>query len=396
MLNEWMRKAGRGAARTLGRRGVALGIALGVALGTATGSATGAETGVTDGTILLGQSAAFSGPARQLGEDMRNGALAYFQGVNERGGVNGRRIELKSRDDGYEADRAAKNTRDLIEGDRVFALFGYVGTPTSNASLPIFTEARVPFVGAFTGANSLRAPLNRYVFNVRASYFDETERIVEQLVTTGIRKIAVFHQNDAYGLAGLEGVVRAMDKRGLKVSSIGKVERNSTDVAAAAKTLLADQPDAIVQISAYASCAALIKEMKKAGYTGQFHNVSFVGSKALADALGKEGLGVAVSQVVPFPWSAVLPVQREYAQAMKKAGQEMNFGTMEGFIAAKVMTEALRRAGKDLTREKLIAAFESMRDYDLGGFTVSFSPTNHNGSKFVEMTIIGANGRFVK
>lgn len=381
MLKQWARRAG---------------VCASLAMSVMGGPAAAAETGVSESSILLGQSAAFSGPAKQLGEDMRAGALAYFQGVNERGGVNGRRIELKSKDDGYEADRAAKNTRELIEADRIFALFGYVGTPTSNASLPIFTEAKVPFVGAFTGANSLRTPLNRYVFNVRASYFDETERIVEQLVTTGIRKIAVFHQNDAYGLAGLEGVVRAMDKRGLKVSSIGKVERNSTDVAAAAKTLLADQPDAIVQISAYASCAALIKEMKKAGYTGQFHNVSFVGSKALADALGRDGMGVAISQVVPFPWSEVLPIQREYTQAMKKAGKELNFGTMEGFIAAKVMTEGLRRAGKDLTREKLIAAFESMRDYDLGGFTVSFGPTNHNGSKFVEMTIIGGNGRFVK
>ena len=356
-----------------------------------------ADVGVTDSTVVIGQSAAFSGPAMQLGRDMNLGARTYFQSVNERGGVFGRKIELRTKDDGYEAARAAQNTKEFIEQDRVFALFGYVGTPTSNAALPIFTSARVPFVGPLTGANSLRDPFNRYVFNIRASYFDETERIVEQLVTVGITKIAVFYQNDAYGKAGLEGVTQALAKRNLKVATTATVERNSADVTAAGQVLTQADPAAIVQISAYASCAALIKQMKKGGYTGQFINVSFVGSKALADTLGADGRGVVISQVMPFPYSKVLAIQREYAQAMGKAdGGAVNFGTMEGFIAAKVFTEALRRAGSDPTREKLVNALESMRDYDIGGFAVNFSPSNHSGSKLVELTMIGADGVFLK
>lgn len=357
----------------------------------------GAETGVTDKTIVIGQSAAFSGPNAQLGNDMNLGARTYFQQVNERGGVFGRKIELRTRDDGYEPDRAKQNTIDFIRKDDVFALFGYVGTPTANAANPVFTEARVPFIGAFTGANSLREPFNRNIFNVRASYFDETERIVDQLVTTGVKNIAVFYQNDAYGKAGLEGMTRAMTRRNLKIAALATVERNSTEVAAAVKALSTANPQAIVQISAYSSCAALIKEMKKGGYTGQFVNVSFVGSKALANALGKEGAGVMITQVMPFPWSEVSPLQREYLSSMKKSGvPEMSFGSVEGFVAAKVFVEGLRRAGQDLTREKLVAALETMRDFDLGGYTVSFSPTNHNGSRFVEITMIGSNGKFVK
>ena len=168
-------------------------------------SALHAEPGVTPTSILIGQSAAFSGAASELGTEMRTGAAAYFRVVNAAGGVHGRKIEMRSLDDGYESDRAAANTKKLID-DGVFLLFGYVGTPTSNASKPIFTAARVPFVGPFTGAESLRTPLNRYIFNVRASYFDETEKIVGQMTGQALDKIAVFYQNDDYGKAGLAGV----------------------------------------------------------------------------------------------------------------------------------------------------------------------------------------------
>src|SRR5438552_17766378 len=199
---------------------------LGGILAAATVLAAGAEPGITATTILIGQSAAFSGPASELGNEMRAGALAYFQQINAAGGINGRKIELRSLDDGYESDRAAANTKKLIE-DGVFLLFGYVGTPTSNASKPIFTAARVPFVGPFTGAESLRNPLNRYIFNIRASYFDETDKIVGQLTGQTLDRIAVFFQNDDYGKAGLTGVERAMQKRGLNIVATGTVERNA-------------------------------------------------------------------------------------------------------------------------------------------------------------------------
>jgi ABC-type branched-subunit amino acid transport system substrate-binding protein len=356
-----------------------------------------AETGVTPTTIVIGQSAAFSGPAQALGNDMRAGALAYFQSVNAAGGINGRKIELRTLDDGYEPDRAAANTKKLID-DGVFLLFGYVGTPTSNASKPIFTAARVPFVGPFTGAESLRNPVNRYIFNVRASYFDETEKIIGQLVGQTLDRIAVFYQNDDYGKAGLAGVERAMQKRNLKIVATGTVERNTVDVAAAVAAIGKTDPQAVVMISAYKSVAAFIKAMRAAGHSPQFMNVSFVGSKALAQESGPAGRGVGITQVVPFPWNVATPVVKEYQQLYTASSKkdDYSFTSLEGFLSAKVLVEGLRRAGPDLTREKFIAAMENMRDVDVGGFLISFSPTNHSGSKFVELTVIGKDERFLR
>jgi len=370
-------------------------LACALALGLATSAACAQPVpGVTSSSILLGESAAFTGPAQQLGIQMRDGMMLWFNHVNAQGGVHGRTIRLVTRDDGYESDRAAENTRKLIEADRVFALVGYVGTPTSKASLPVFTKAKVPFVGPFTGAELLRTPLNPYVFNVRASYYNETDAIVEQLLTTGSKRFAVFYQNDSYGLAGLTGVQIAVRKRGGEIVATGTVERNTVDVAKAIKAILPKRPDAVIMISAYKSIAAFIKTAKTDGYDGQFYNVSFVGSTALANELGTEGVGVAISQVVPFPWSLSVPVVEEFNKLAKKAKVDVNFSSLEGFLVAKVSVEGLRRAGRNLTRERFMNALESMHDVDFGGFAVSYSPTNHNGSMYVDLTIIGRDGGF--
>lgn len=352
--------------------------------------------GVTDSQVVLGQSVALSGPAEQLGKDMQLGANLYFDALNAKGGVNGRKIVLKTLDDGYDPPRAAANTRKLIDEEKVFALFGYVGTPTSAASLPIFTEAKVPFVGAFTGAELLRQPFNRYIFNVRASYFDETESIVQHLTAMSIDRIAVFYQNDAYGQAGLAGVERALKRRNLEVTGKGTVERNTVEVKKAVQEMLKAKPLAVVMIGAYKGCAAFILEMKKAGANPTYWNVSFVGSKALAKELDKEGRGIQISQVVPFPWDVTVPVVKEYRTLLHEAKGEPGFGTLEGFLAAKVMVEGLRRAGRKLDRESFIRAMETMGDYDAGGFRVSYGPENHNGSKFVDLTIISKDQRFVR
>jgi len=361
----------------------------------ALGATLASAQGVTESQVVLGQSVALTGPAQQLGLDMQMGANLYFNQVNARGGVNGRKIVLKTLDDGYESTRAAENTKKLI-GDGVFALFGYVGTPTSAASMPIFTEAKVPFVGPFTGAESLRNPVNRYIFNVRASYYDETEAIVQHLTAMSVNKIAIFYQNDAYGQAGLAGVERALKKRNMELMAKGTHERNTVDVKAAVDTMVKAQPQAIIMISAYKSCAAFIKAMKSAGSNPTFWNVSFVGSKALAKELDKEGRGVQISQVVPFPWDNSVPVVKEYGKAMDEAKAERGFGTLEGFIAAKVMVEGLRRAGKKLDREGFVKAMESIQEFDVGGFKVSYGPTNHSGSQFVDLTIISRDQRFVR
>jgi ABC-type branched-subunit amino acid transport system substrate-binding protein len=360
-------------------------------------SSAAAEVGVTNDKIVLGQAAVFSGPAAQLGIQVRDGILSYFNYVNERGGVNGRKLELVTEDDGYDPAKAPAASKKLIEEKKVFGLLGYVGTPTGVVHLPVVTAAKVPLVGMFTGAEALRVPFNRYVFHVRASYYDETEKIVEQVLSTGGKKIAVFYQDDAYGQAGLKGVDIAMTKRGLKIAVLGAFERNTIKVENAVKTINGAQPDAVVMIGAYTACAEFIRQMRKAGSGATFYNVSFVGSKALANALGPEGVGVAISQVVPFPWGSAVPVVKEYQQLAVKSGyKDFDFGAMEGFLMAKVFVEGLRRAGKNLTREGFIDALEKMQDVDVGGFYISYSPKNHAGSKFVDLTIIARDGKFLR
>ncbi|MDQ2927720.1 MAG: ABC transporter substrate-binding protein [Pseudomonadota bacterium] len=351
--------------------------------------------------IVLGQSAAFSGPASALGEQFRIGAQLLFEGINRRGGINGRTIELLSLDDGYEPDRCAENTRKLIDRG-VFALFGYVGTPTGLAALPLATAARVPWIAPFTGAEALRTPFNRYAFHVRASYFDETAAIVKQIVSVGIKRVGVFYQNDSYGKAGLDGVTRAMKSLGLEPASFGTVERNTVEVDAAVKSIMAVKPDAIVQISAYKSCAAFIRAARKAGFNGfnkRFYNVSFVGTAALAKELGADARGVIVSQVMPYPYAPLTLLAGEYLSAGKAslgAKLDPNYSSMEGFVAAKTVVEGLRRGGNNATSENLIAGLESMHEFNLGGFFVDFSPQKHTGSKYVDLVILTAEGRVLR
>lgn len=349
--------------------------------------------GVTGNTILLGESAAFSGPAAKLGEAMREGATAYFNEINRQGGVYGRQIKLVSLDDGYEPDRAVANTKALIDDKKVFALFGYVGTPTSYAVKPLVDAARIPFFAPFTGAQGLRAPVDRYIFNIRAGYFDETESLVDWLAYKHQTRIAVFYQDDAYGQAGLAGVTRAMDKRHLKIIASGTVERNTVDVDDAVKTIGKAHPDAVILISAYKSCAAFIKKLSVTNPDTVFMNVSFVGSEALASELGDAGDGVIISQVVPYYHDLAYDVTTEFKKvlALEFPKSTASFNNLEGYIAAKAFVEGLQRAGQDLTREKFIAALESFRNVDFGGFPLSFSATDHNGSKLVVLTMITGN-----
>jgi branched-chain amino acid transport system substrate-binding protein len=346
------------------------------------------------GRIIIGQSAAFSGPAAQLGLQMNRGARVYFDALNASGGVNGHTIELKTLDDGYEPDRCKANTEKLIRED-VFALFGYVGTPTCLAALPLVNEAKIPFFGPFTGAEALRDPFSKVVFHVRASYYDETGLIVKQLTTLGLKKIAVFYQDDAYGKAGLEGVKRALKPLNLEPVALGTVQRNTVDVAKAVSEIVAKSPDAVVQIGAYKSCAAFIREARKAGYGGTFFHVLFVGTQALADELGKTGRGIIVSQVMPFPFSTTTAISREYLDAVHKAGPDAqpNYSSMEGYLAAKVFAEGLKRAGRSPTREGLITGLESMQNVSFGGFQVDFGPHDHVASNFVDLSMLTEDGK---
>ena len=351
----------------------------------------------TDSVIVLGQSAPLTGPAAQLGIQFRDGAKLYFNQVNAKGGINGRTIELRTLDDGYEPVKTVENTKKFLD-DEVFALFGYIGTPTSVAALPLATAAKTPFFAPFTGAQVLREPFNRYAIHIRASYFDETAAIVRQAAAVAIKKFSVFYQNDAYGKAGLEGVERALKTLSLPMTSLGTVERNSVDVKKAVADILAKQPEAIVQIGAYKSCAAFIREARAAGFGGTFYNVSFVGTQALLTELGKEARGVVVSQVMPYPYSPSTPIAGEFLEALKAASVTnkdltANYSSMEGFVAAKVFAEALRRAGRSATRESFITAVESMQNFQMGGFSVNFGSNQHTASKYVDLSVLTDDGR---
>ncbi|RYX96392.1 MAG: ABC transporter permease [Comamonadaceae bacterium] len=343
--------------------------------------------------IVVGQSAPFTGPAAQLGIQFYQGAKLYFDALNAQGGVNRRTIEIRNIDDGYEPDRCVENTRKLIADD-VFALFGYIGTPTSVAALPLANKDRVPFFAPFTGAMALRTPLHKNVFHLRASYNDETALIVKNLTGLGLKKIAVFYQNDAYGKAGLDGTTLALEAQQLKPVALATVERNSVEVAAAVKTIMAAGPDAVVQIGAYKACAAFIRAARKAGYGGTFYNVSFVGTQALADELGKDGAGVVVSQVMPSPYNPARAIAREFVDAVKSGKDvQANFSSMEGYLAAKVFAEGLKRAGAKPARDSFIAGLEGLGTQSFGGFAVSFAPNDHVASHFVELSMLTGDGR---
>jgi ABC-type branched-subunit amino acid transport system substrate-binding protein len=359
-----------------------------------------AEPGITDSTITLGMSSPFTGPNGVYGVDMRQVIQTYFAQVNKGGGVNGRKIDLVALDDGYETDRTVANTKTLIGDKRVFALLAFYGSsPTTEAMNTVFGPARVPLVGTISGAGTLREPIAKnpngnYMFNVRASYADETEAIINQLVSLGLKNIAVFYQNDGFGKSGLEGVTASLKKHNLAPSAVATVERNSVDVAAAVDTIAKAKPQAVVMVTLYKPTAAFVQAMKKGGQRPMFTTLSPVGTEQLVKELGADARGIVISQVMPYPWNDIVPMVRDYQKLVGKGGAYSYYG-IEAYAMARIMVEALRKTGKEPTREKLVAALESTNT-DLGGFRIAFTNTNRQGSRFVEMTVVGPGGKVLK
>ena len=349
--------------------------------------------GVTNDSIIVGQSASLTGPSEEIGREMKAGADAFFNAVNEAGGINGRKIKLISLDDAGVPDKTKANTLKLLNEDNAFALFGYTGTYAINPILPLVEKNKVPFFAPASGDVANREPLSRYVYNIRASYSEETEKIVEQLIRRGLTKIAIFYQNDAYGRAGLAGLEKALRARKSNILIFGSADRHSTNVTSSAQTIAKSGAQAVI-ISAGANTAiAFIKEMKKLGSNAQFCLLSSAGAMTVAAQLGDEGRGVEVSQVVPSPFSDSEPLGREY---LKRIGgpSKASFASFEGYIAANIFVEGLKKAGKGLTRESFLAAMDKLGTVDLRGFRAKFSADNHNGSSFVELTVLGAGGTF--
>jgi len=353
------------------------------------GIAAADEQGVTQHEIVIGMSNALSGPAAALGTGVKAGAHAYFKKINDAGGVQGRKIKIISYDDGYEPKRTVENTNRLINEDRVFALFGYVGTPTSTAVLPVINKEKMLYWGPFTGAEFLRSPVSRSIFNVRGSYFDEAERQVQYLTESlGKKKIGMFIQNDAYGLAVKGGVVKALKKRGLDIAGEGTYERNTENVDAGLTAVKAFKPDAVIMVGTYKAMAAFIKKAKAQGFNPLFLNVSFVGTAALVKELAGEGDGVIITEVMPSPHDSQLPIVLQYRKDMKAAGNhDLDYTDLEGYVDAVVFVEVLKKVGGPLTHESFIAAAESL-NATVGGLPFSFSPANHQAMSKIYLTKI--------
>ena len=356
-----------------------------------------AEDGVSADKIVFGQATALEGPASALGQGMKMGLEAAFAEANKAGGVKGRKLELKSVDDGYEPTKSIEAVKKLLEEDKVFAIAGAVGTPTSAATLPIATAAGAPFIGAFTGAEVLREPYKPLVMNIRASYFQETEAMVEHLTKDlGASKIAIMYQDDAFGQAGLAGVKKALDKRQMQLAGEGTFERNTVAVKTALLTIKKAEPQAVIMISPYKPAAEFIKLAKQIKFDATFVNISFVGSDALAKELGAAGAGVVITQVVPFPGDSTIPVVARYQASLKANAPDARpgFVSLEGYLVGRAIIAVLEKVGGDPTRQALVEAVQKVGTFDLGGFKLAYSPSSNRGSDQVFLTVIQPDGSF--
>ena len=355
------------------------------------------SAGVTEDRILFGQSAAFSGPAKELGINMRLGILAAFEEANRRGGVHGRRLELQSLDDAYEPTDAIVMTRNLIEQQGVFALIGAVGTPTSRSATPIARDAGIPYIAPFTGAAFLRDSEWGNIINLRASYNQETEEMVARLTgDLGISRIGVMYQNDSFGRAGYRGVIEALDRRGMAPTAIGIYRRNTTAVKTALLDLRQGDPEAVIMIGAYEPVARLISWARRTDMDPVFMTVSFVGSNALAQELGGEGAGVLVTQVVPFPEDDSLPVVHAYLEALESHDPtaEPGFVSLEGYLAGRLAIAALQQCGAGVDRSCLLEQLIDRGRFDIDGFSLRFGAGDNQGSDEVFLTVIGDDGEY--
>jgi ABC-type branched-subunit amino acid transport system substrate-binding protein len=375
---------------------IAAGLALLLAVASASPARAG-EIGVGPDRILFGQAAALEGPSSALGQGMRQGILAAFAEVNAKGGVHGRRLELISRDDGYDPDRSAAQTRALIEQDKVFALIGAVGTPTTAATVPLAQASGVPFIGPFTGAAFLRAPELHNVVNIRASYGAEAEAWIKHLTEDlHVRSIAIFYQDDAFGRDGLAGVKLALQKRNIELTAEGTFERNTRAVGSALRTIRRADPEAVVMVGTYGPCAEFIKLAHKSGFIPVFVNISFVGAGALAQELGPEGNGVIVSQVVPFPWDASVRVVADYQAAEKALDPDLkpDFVSLEGYLSGRLVAAALEMAGPDPTRAEMLRLINEDGRFDISGDVMTFGRNAQDIPPKVFLTVIRPDGTF--
>ncbi|CAN7731728.1 ABC transporter substrate-binding protein [Acidovorax sp. LjRoot66] len=372
--------------------------ALAMALGWATGTAWAQDSaGVTDGEIVIGQSCQLSGPLAALTSEVRQGSALYFDHVNASGGVRGRKIRVVAIDDAYDPKKAAENTKKLIDEDKVLALFQYAGTPPALAALPIAEDRGVPFIAPFTGSDGLRQAGSRYVFNIKAGYAAELDATVKQLASVGIARIAAVYLNNPFGTGGLASVEKSVKNHKVELVAHAPLEVDGSKMADAVAVVAKAAPQAIIVISAGKPSVDFVDAYLAAGHRTTFYMLSVISNAQLVKALGERARGIVVSQVVPSPWNQSMPISREFQTLAKAKGiTEYTFSQMEGFISARFLVEALQRAGAKPTRAGLVQAMESMKSVNLGGYPVELSATQHSSGKFVDLLMMGRDGRFTK
>lgn len=352
--------------------------------------------------IVIGQVAPLSGVLATTGAQMVLGVKIYVDATNERGGVNGQKLKHVVLDDAYKPDETVKLTKQLIDQNKPVALIGYAGTVNVGELLKqgILEKSGIPLVAPYTGGEPLRNPFNPWIFHIRAGYVDETAKMVDHLATLGIKKIAVFYQDDGFGKSGLAGVETAATKQGTQIVAKGTYDRLNPDVTNAVKTIAASKPQAVIMVSVNKPAAAFVKAYRQADGEGMLINISVVDPNELVKLAGLEYIrGLGITQVMPYPYSGVSPLVKEFRENFKKyapADANISYTVFEEYIGAKILTEAIKRAGKDPSPDRVLQALQSLGKYDVGGFTVDFSRDNRIGSRFVEITVIGGEGRLLK
>jgi len=361
-----------------------------------------AQAAVTQDEIVIGQVAPLTGTIAGTGNEYVAGGAAYFAYVNDNGGIHGRKIRVVVKDDSYKPDQTLALTRQLLAEDKPLALFGFIGTANVLGlnKNKVLEDAGIALLAPYTGAQDLRNPMHPNIFHIRASYTDETAGMVEHLHTIGVRRIAVMYQDDAFGKSGLAGAESALKKLGLELAAKGGYDRTKPEeVDAAVAAIAPSNPDAVIMVSVNRASAAFIKKLRALGSQAQLFSISVVNFKELLVNAGADhARGVGISQVMPYPYSARVPVVREFQAMMAKYQPDkvISYASIESFIAAKILVEAMRRSGPDLTRQKIITQLDKLNNYDVGGFRVTFTPENHTGSKFMEVTVIGRDGRLLR
>ncbi len=354
-----------------------------------------AEEGVTDNSILIGQTVGISGQIAGPVKEMMAGANAYFSAINKAGGVHGRKIELRSLDDKFDPALAAANAETLIKKEHVLALFQSRGTPHTEAILPLLAANKLPLIAPSTGAMVFHQPLSPYIFNVRAKYQDEVAKAIQQFSTVGINRIALVHVDDTFGRDGLAGFEKAMAKQKLTAVSINKFDRVKPDLDVLVHSVIQSDPQALVIIGSALTTADIIKKVRAQSASLRLMTLSNNASQSFVDALGNAGHGVMMSQIMPSPSTLSNLLGKEFKIMAAANGVSASYAAMEGFVGAKVLVEGLKRSGKNLSREGLIKALESIHKFDLGGLMVNYGEQDHSGSEFVELTMISKSGKFL-